>query len=116
MSLADSAYHPPGEAQVTREPEGFEKQVQEVLSSFDFGRVHRVMEHLDWTWASLDRIPTPRELTVEAGRLLRELDGKPGVLGSGGLRASYKEDGTLSLKFILCESWSTINDDEPGQL
>ena len=59
---------------------------------------------------------TPRELTVEAGRLLRELDGKPGVLGSGGLRASYKEDGTLSLKFILCESWSTINDDDPGHL
>jgi hypothetical protein len=97
-------------------PEGFEKQVQEVLGSFDFNRVNAVMRHLDWTWASLARVPTPIELAVEAGRLLRELDGRPGVLGSGGLRASYKEDGTLSLKFILCESWSTINDDDPGHL
>ncbi len=94
------------------DPGGFEEQVAEVLASFDFDRVQRVMEHLDWTWASLARIPTREELAVEAGRLLRELDGKPGVLGSGGLRASYKEDGTLSLKFILCETWSTINDDE----
>jgi len=37
------------------------------------------------------------------------------VLGSGGLRASYKDDGTLSLKFILCESWSDLSE-EPSAL
>jgi hypothetical protein len=98
---------------MTASKDGFEEQVAEVLSAFDFDRVHRVMEDLDWTWASLARTPTRAEIVSEAERLLRELEGKPGVHGSGGLRASLKEDGTLSLKFILCESWSTPNDDEP---
>ncbi len=90
----------------------FERQVVEVLDSFDFDRAHKIMEYLDWTWASLGRIPTLRELAAEAGRLLRELAGKPGVRGSGGLRASLKEDGTLSLKFVVCESWSDPADDD----
>jgi hypothetical protein len=93
------------------EPGRFEQQVEEILASFDFERVHRVMEFLHWTWANLDRTPTKRELIAEAGRLLRELDGKPGVLGSGGLRASYKDDGALSLKFILSEGWSYANEE-----
>ncbi|MGA2379006.1 MAG: hypothetical protein ABSG85_06820 [Spirochaetia bacterium] len=96
-------------AQKTR----FERQVEEVLATFDFERVHHVMESLFWTWANLDRVPTRAELMAEARRLLAELDGKPGVHGSGGLRASYKDDGTLSLKFILCESWSDLNEDSP---
>jgi hypothetical protein len=91
----------------------FERQVEEVLEAFDFERVHRVMEPLGWTWANLGRVPTRAELAAEARRLLVELDGKPGVHGSGGLRASYKEDGTLSLKFILCESWSDLSEDSP---
>ena len=96
-------------AQKTR----FERQVEEALATFDFERVHHVMESLSWTWANLDRVPTRAELMAEARRLLAELDGKPGVHGSGGLRASYKDDGTLSLKFILCESWSDLNEDSP---
>ena len=91
----------------------FEQQVEEVLATFDFERVHHVMESLSWTWANLDRVPTRAELMAEARRLLAELDGKPGVHGSGGLRASYKDDGTLSLKFILCESWSDLNEESP---
>ena len=86
----------------------FGRQVEEVLEAFDFDRVHQVMESLQWTWANLDRVPTRTELEEEARRLLEELDGRPGVHGSGGLRASLKEDGTLSLKFILCESWSDL--------
>jgi len=93
----------------------FAQQVEEVLDTFDFERVHRVMESLSWTWANLDRVPTQPELAAEARRLLAELDGTPGVLGSGGLRASYKEDGTLSLKFILCESWSDLNEDSAAR-
>jgi hypothetical protein len=92
----------------------FERQVEEVLATFDFERVHHVMESLSWTWANLDRVPTRAELLAEARRLLAELDGAPGVHGSGGLRASYKDDGTLSLKFILCESWSDLSEETAG--
>jgi hypothetical protein len=99
---------------MTEDAAVFQRQVQEVLSSFDFDRVESVMRGLDWRWASIGRVPGTRELAEEARRLLQELDGRPGVLGSGGLRASLKEDGTLSLKFILCESWSTL-EDEPGR-
>ncbi|HTO22677.1 MAG TPA: hypothetical protein VMQ10_09325, partial [Spirochaetia bacterium] len=60
--------------------------MEEVLDSFDFDRVHRVMETLVWTWANLGRVPTRPELVMEARRLLSELDGRPGVHGSGGLR------------------------------
>ena len=90
----------------------FADQVQEVIDSFDFTRVHRVMETLGWTWANIDRVPTQKELVAEARRLLSELEGRPGVRGSGGLRASYKENGTLSLKFVLCESWSGPGEEE----
>jgi hypothetical protein len=85
-------------------------KVDEALASFDFDMVSRVMEWLGWTWANLGRVPMKEELAAEARRLFEELDGAPGVLGSGGLRASVKEDGVLSLKFILCESWSEQGD------
>jgi hypothetical protein len=90
----------------------FADQVEEVIGSFDFLRVHRVMESLGWTWANVERVPTSAEIEAEARRLLLELEGRPGVRGSGGLRASYKENGTLSLKFILCESWSGPGEEE----
>jgi hypothetical protein len=85
-------------------------KVDEALASFDFDLVSRVMEWLGWAWANLGRVPMRDELAAEARRLFEELAGVPGVLGSGGLRASVKDDGTLSLKFILCESWSEQGD------
>jgi len=85
-------------------------RIEETLASFDFDLVSRVMEWLGWTWANLGRVPTREELAIEARRLFMELGEKPGVLGSGGLRASIKDDGVMSLKFILCESWSDQED------
>jgi hypothetical protein len=90
----------------------FEAQVEEVVASFDFERVLSVMSWLGWTWANLGRTPSRAELEAEARRLLQELGNNPGILGSGGLRASYKDDGTLSLKFILCETWSDYAEDQ----
>jgi hypothetical protein len=102
---------PEGIRQMAFDQNRFEAQVDEFRASFDFDLVHRIMESLGWTWANLDRVPTKKELIAEAGRLLRELTGRPGLLGIGGLRASYKEDGTLSLKFSFSESWSDLSED-----
>jgi hypothetical protein len=80
--------------------------VSEIISDFDFNKVHRVMKFLDWQWAKLGAVPSAEDLQKEAQRLLGSLEGEPGVKGTGGLRASLKNEGTLSLKCILTESWS----------
>ena len=84
----------------------YQAMVEEILANFDFDKVHRVMQFLDWNWARLGEVPTVEDLRKEARRLLVSLEGEPGVKGTGGLRASLKPDGTLSLKCILTESWS----------
>ena len=89
-----------------REKKSHGDMVNEILSDFDFNKVHRVMKFLDWQWAKLGAVPSAVDLQKEAERLLGSLAGEPGVKGTGGLRASLKSDGILSLKCILTESWS----------
>ena len=84
----------------------YQTMVEEILSNFNFEKVHRTMQYLDWQWAKLGGVPKVDDLQKEARRLLESLENEPGVKGTGGLRASLKEDGTLSLKCILTESWS----------
>jgi hypothetical protein len=92
----------------------FDRQVQELLEGFDFDLVKRIMDFLHWTYEANGRVPTIAELKEKARSLLGELRSNPGIVGSGGLRASKKEDGTLSLKFILTEFWSPFNSEENG--
>lgn len=90
----------------------FNQKIAEVISTFDFQRVKHVMEYLNWRWAGADAAPTERDLINKAKSLLEELRDRPGeVCGSGGLRASHKTNGILSLKFVLTESWSDSPDD-----
>ena len=84
----------------------FVTMVQEILDDFDFEKVHSVMNFLNWQWANLGHVPSVKDLEKEARRLLISLKGEPGIKGTGGLRVSLKQDGTLSLKCILTESWS----------
>lgn len=91
----------------------YNQKIAEVISTFDFLRVKHVMEYLNWNWAEYSGIPGERELIEKATALLNEIRDKPGgVCGSGGFRASYRENGILSLKFILTESWSDSPDDD----
>lgn len=90
----------------------FNRKIAEVISTFDFQRVKHVMEYLNWKWAGTDSTPSEKELIDKAASLLEEIRDKPGeVCGSGGLRASHKTNGILSLKFVLTESWSDSPDD-----
>lgn len=95
-----------------RSEKSFNKKVAEVISTFDFIRVKQVMEYLNWNWAGFDGTPGEEALIQKATDLLEEVRNKPGeVCGSGGFRASCKENGTLSLKFVLTESWSDPPDE-----
>lgn len=94
----------------------FNTKTEEVISTFDFTRVEQVMDYLNWTWAGFNGTPDKEALIRKATQLLEEVRTKPGkVCGSGGFRASHKENGILSLKFILTESWSDPPDESDIQ-
>ncbi len=90
--------------------------IAEIMDTFDFERVQKVMEFLDWKWASAytSRVPTVVQLRYTALSLLRgclqqfEQEGRPAggmVHSTGGLTARvevYEDGGTeLSLLFYV---------------
>lgn len=91
--------------------------VNEVMDLFDYERVHKVMEFLDWKWAGKD-IPEIYDLRFESRRLLEEAANKViegeeyYFVATGGFKAeAWKNDeGKLELRlnFTLEESenWS----------
>ncbi len=99
----------------TGAPISYDEKVEELIQGFDFDLVNRVMEYLGWIYETSNGVPSVEDLKTEARTLLEKLKLKPGVLGCGGIRASHREDGTLSLKFILTEYWSPICEEEDGE-
>lgn len=50
-----------------------DQQVNEILCTFDFEKVHKVMKFLNWKWASSrteDQIPSLGELVLKAQELI----------------------------------------------
>jgi hypothetical protein len=103
--------------------------VDDILESFDFNKVRKVMWHLDWKWSSAsDEIPTIEELKREAKRLLvgaadyRLTDlihvhhQSPISYATGGLEAMAwcNEEKTkitdLKLQFVLADWDSSITE------
>lgn len=87
--------------------------VNEVMDLFDYERVHKVMEFLDWKWAGKG-IPEIYDLRVESRRLLEKVANKV-IEGeeyyfsaTGGFKAEAwkNDDDTLGLRlsFILEDS------------
>jgi len=106
------------------------EKINNVLDQFDFEKVHRVMEFLEWEWASGARkddsiiyeheemrIPTVQEMICAARRLLVSAIKDETSWDTGGFRATAKiersedEDSpddfthsvTVSLEFVLEE-------------
>ena len=87
--------------------------VNEVMDLFDYERVHKVMEFLDWKWAGKD-IPEIYDLRVKSRKLLEEAANKViegeeyYFVATGGFKAeAWKNDeGKLELRlnFTLEES------------
>jgi hypothetical protein len=80
-----------------------EDQVEEILDYFDFEKVAKVMEALDWKWWSIGEVPGTGPLRRQARRLLREVATlPPGTWTStGGLKAHHDKWGQLELEFIV---------------
>lgn len=89
------------------------EQIEEIMNNFDFIRVHRVMEELDWEWCWTDGVPSVEELRYKARQQLNEVTTKyksDASVSSGGFKASikrnYKNELYLELEFVI-EDWNT---------
>lgn len=99
-----------------------ERMMDAVIDEFDFEKVHRAMEALDWLWMTtrndgfeIPSIPrlkaTARELMRTAYRCWNKFGYSHGEAGSGGLMATFIEadeegDATFNLSFVIEEQRS----------
>lgn len=91
---------PPFESERTSE-----SKIYEILNEFDFSKVHKVMEFLNWTWMEKG-VPSIADLKHTSKRLLEECfdstqkTGKSSYIRTGGFVATYDiEDNSFSLRF-----------------
>ena len=82
--------------------------IDEILASFDFDKVHRVMLFLHWQWMGVGglAVPSAARLQAFAATLLADVkDG--GILAGGGLRAE-RQGSWYHLSFVLTDwdAWS----------
>jgi len=83
----------------------------EVLDNFDFDKVLKVMEFLDWKWQGkipekVELIQTARKLLIETMEMLFDKSEEITAISTGGFQAeAWLEDGkpVCSLKFIIEE-------------
>jgi hypothetical protein len=91
------------------------KEMMDLVNNFNFHRVYKAMEHLEWDWVGVG-IPSQIQLMNKALELLEIAydnwvsDGDFCEVNSGGFRASCKGESTpvLTLEFVL----SSISSDE----
>lgn len=73
------------------------EQQQTVLKNFDFQKVHKVMQALDWKWAFSETetgVPSIGELVLHLQRLLSDAS-------TGLLRSVISSGGTVNKQYIL---------------
>lgn len=97
------------------------KYIDDIMDEFNFAKVLKTMEVLDWKWAASNGVPTMDELREQAERLLRDAaearlgDYKSSywelgvICGTGGFQATAFCDEAktritgLDLKFVVSE-------------
>jgi hypothetical protein len=98
-------------------------EIDYILDTFNFDRVHVAMLALDWQWRHPDAVPTIARLKQRAKFLLDSAYKEKITIATGGLQATYHppiKDSSLlidsgpilSLSFVLTETNSEdYNDD-----
>ena len=84
-----------------------------IMDNFDFGRVIKTMEALDWRWTSTDGVPDEYEARTFARKLLKQAAARivskeenHCYISCGGFVARKYYDGGLELEFVLT-SWGS---------
>lgn len=92
------------------------KEIKEILEEFDFVKVNKVMEFLNWTWYGGD-VPNIAKLILQASELLEEVYSEvektkeDSFRGTGGFEARgfyEKNKICLKLSFVL-EDWDNFD-------
>lgn len=93
--------------------EAVQGQIDEIMDTFDFERVHKWMLEEEWTWAD-GTVPSVTELRLEARARLKDAASNRGFASCGGFTAIYNEDidhgNKPWLRLNLYFGYSTIND------
>jgi hypothetical protein len=82
--------------------EAIQEQIDEIMDTFDFERVHKVMEYLDWTWGGYPESPSISVIRIHARERLKDAV-KHGSSNTGGFVAT-KEEGAVG-----GEPWVSMN-------
>ena len=78
-----------------------EQQIEYIMTTFDFKRVHDAMTKLNWTWSGSESVPSIRELKVTARKCLEGLGGDCTGWSTGGFGAFLDRYGYRALYFSV---------------
>ena len=85
--------------------------IYEILRDFNFVKVEKVMQAIEWKWAIGNdlRVPEIDEMRDTCVRLLNEAARDKTTVSSGGFEASYKIDDfdkeVFTLKFVVAKDY-----------
>jgi hypothetical protein len=92
--------------------EAINEQIDEIMDIFDFNRVLKVMEMLEWTWSPSNCVPDEYEVRKSARRMMKQLidytDG--GTTSSGGFRATLTQKADNEGKWLRVDLAFCIDD------
>lgn len=92
--------------------------IDEILDQFNFERVHKVMEALNWWWYGEENgVPNIAALRKKARELLKDCADSPRknyYCSIGGFAAEKQEGDTLILEFIIAD-WRTWDSYDPAE-
>jgi len=84
--------------------------VEQVLRDFDFEKIKRVMDFLNWKWSD-GKVPTVTQIFfVARGLLMKVASGECWGTGTGGLYA-IRNTEQLSLRFHAEDSMASISEE-----
>ncbi len=93
----------------------FNKEINELLDNFDFIKVHKVMDFMNWGWADPNNnysIPKISDLKNCAEKLLKDVisqglkEKQDWFCATGGFEAEFNyKRKNFSLKFVLVDFW-----------
>lgn len=66
--------------------------LDDLLDYFDFEKVRKVMELLDWQWARINRVPEAFEIRQSARKLIKQAIEDRSSMATGGLWVDYSEE------------------------